>query len=79
MLHAIQHYMTKYVLNGRIPVTLRLCLSALQLFHLTGRQLYLAIPWPARSNCADIAAIELKACEILDARWIREAADSENV
>src|SRR5262249_10246327 len=79
LLHPSQHYLAKLLLNAGSRVTLRMCLRVLQLLHLGGRQLYLAIPRLARANGSDISTVEFKISKVLDARRVREAADGDRV
>src|SRR5262245_8691113 len=69
-LHPSQHYLAKLLLNAGSRVTLRMCLRVLQLLHLGGRQLYLAIPRLARANGSDISTVEFKISKVLDARRV---------
>ena len=79
LLHATQHYVTKLLLNAGGRVTIRICLCVLQLLHLSGGQLYLAIPRPARANGSDMTTVEFKTGKVLNTRRVREAADADRI
>src|SRR5262245_23959970 len=79
MLHALEDYATKRLLNGGVLIAFRLFLCALQLLHLESGQLERTTTGFARPNRSNVAAIEFELGQVFDAWRIREAPDRQYI